>query len=291
MSLLILAIITATPRTLPAALASARSGDTIRLAEGSYRDVRIDRTFSPAVTIEATDTIVRGLRIAGGGVLWRGGTVSAPAGRNGFAAAGYAALVTGQNVTFSGTTFTNAKKAMVLDRAKGVTVMDSSFLRNGEDGIIASRTARLTVLRSRFALTMAKASSCTTVDGIVYRIARRDCLARAGVWADGYHPDAVQMRNGVTDVLLSGNVVEGMTQGLTQMGTTGDAPLARVRIEGNTVAADGHHITLANCSGCIIRNNVVRRWRRNTYKAVIRPGAARRCENQAQDEPDDGPCR
>ena len=190
MSLLILAIITATPRTLPAALASARSGDTIRLAEGSYRDVRIDRTFSPAVTIEATDTIVRGLRIAGGGVLWRGGTVSAPAGRNGFAAAGYAALVTGQNVTFSGTTFTNAKKAMVLDRAKGVTVMDSSFLRNGEDGIIASRTARLTVLRSRFALTMAKASSCTTVDGIVYRIARRDCLAHAGVWADGYHPDA-----------------------------------------------------------------------------------------------------
>lgn len=272
-------------------LASARPGDTIQLAAGQYRDVRIDRTFSSALTIDASAASVRGLQISGGGILWRGGTLMATAGRDGFAASGYGALVTGSNVTFSGVTVTNAKKGMVVDRAQGVTVMDSTFIRLGEDGIIASRTARLTVLRSRFTQTVGRPTRCTTLFGVIEGLSQRDCLARPGVWVDGYHPDAVQMRNGVTDALIAENVVEGMTQGLTQMESVGDAPLVRIRIERNTVAANGHHITLYGCNGCVIRNNLVRRWRRDTYRAVIRQGRARRCENDVQDEGQDGRCK
>lgn len=75
------------------------------------------------------------------------------------------------------------------------------------------------------------------------------------------------------------------------MDTIGDAPLWRIRIERNSVAATIHHVTLTNCIECVIRANVVRRYRPTSYKAVIRPGRARRCENDTIDEPRDGRCR
>ncbi|KQT34756.1 hypothetical protein ASG29_00920 [Sphingomonas sp. Leaf412] len=288
--MLTLALATATPVTLPAVLAQANDGDTIRLAAGTYRDVVIDRTFARGITIDAEKATVRGLRIAGGGILWQSGMVMAPDGRDGFAYLGYGALVTGTNVTFTGVTFTNAKKAVVLDRASGITIMDSVFIRLGEDGVIASRTSRLVVQGNRFTQTIGKPTTCLTRRGIVYGLARRDCIARFGLWVDGYHADAVQMRNAVVDATIANNVIDGNTQGVTQMDTVGDAPLRRITVEDNHVAANAHQITLGKCVDCVIRDNTVRRWRWNGYRAVIRRGRARRCGNQVQDEASDGRC-
>ena len=290
LSLLALALVTATPATLPLVLETVRPGDTIALRSGTYATVVIRRTFSTPITIDASGSFVRGVQISGGGVVWRSGTIIAPLGQEGIGSTGYGALVTGTNVTFSGVYFSKARKGIVLDRAARVTISDSTFRGIGEDGVIASRTAGLTIVRNTFDRTVGKPSTCVTKKRVIRGLAKRDCEAQGGVWDDGWHPDAVQMRNAVTDAVITDNVLDGNTQGLTQMDTAGDAPLQRVRIERNTVSVNAHHITLGDCAGCTIRGNTVRRWRRDSYKAIIRPGKARRCGNVVQDEASDGRC-
>lgn len=290
MSLLALALVTATPGTIAQTLDSVRPGDTIVLRSGSYRNIVIRRTFATPITIDAAGATVRGLRITGGGVIWRSGTILSPQGADGIGANGYGALVNGSNVTFTGVTFSQARKGVVLDLARRVTITDSFFRALGEDGIIASRTAGMTVLRNTFDRTIGKPTTCTVGRGVLRGLSRRDCVGRRGIWIDGFHPDAMQMRNAVTDAVIADNVVNADTQGITQMDTIGDAPLARIRIERNRVAGTIHHITLGNCNGCTIRDNVVRRWRPDSYKAVIRSGRASRCGNEAQDEPRDRRC-
>ncbi|MGH6781471.1 MAG: hypothetical protein ACREB5_05150, partial [Sphingomonadaceae bacterium] len=83
------------------------------------------------------------------------------------------------------------------------------------------------------------------------------------------------------------NQVEGQTQGIAQMDTTGDAPLERVRIEFNTVRTDGYHqITLGNCVSCSIRQNDVRHAQGSTKKATIRAQAETTvCGNTVPDMP------
>jgi hypothetical protein len=100
------------------------------------------------------------------------------------------------------------------------------------------------------------------------------------------------MRNGVINAVISDNLVEGKIQGITQMDTTGDAPLENIVIKSNTVRTDNyHHITLGNCIRCAITNNIVQRAAGSQKKAIIRPGLARRCGNKVQDERvQDKPC-
>lgn len=292
MSLLALALVTATPATIASVITSARPGDTVVLQAGTYRNVKITRSFTTPITIDAAGTTVRGLAISGSGVTWRSGTIVAPQGTTGVGPNVYGALVTGSRVTFSGTTFSTSRKALVLDRARDITVADSFFRGVGEDGIIASRTVGLTIVRNAFDKVIGKATSCVTATGIIRGLAKRDCTAKRGTWTDGFHADAVQMRNGVTDALIADNVVNADTQGVTQMDAIGDAPLARIRIERNSIAATIHHITLGkNCNDCLIRGNTVRRYRPKSFNAIIRPGRARRCENDTIDEPRDGSCR
>ena len=186
---------------------------------------------------------------------------------------------------------TEAKKGIVTDNADRVTIADSRFLRYGEDGVIANRTRGLTIVRSGFAEIIGKPTQCTTAGGVILNLAKRDCDTKAGAWIDGYHLDAVQMPNATTDVLLEGNVVVGKTQGLTEISASGDARLERVTIRGKSIAAEAHHITLHSCADCLIERNTVRRYAgAPQWKAVIRPGVARRCGNDVQDEKADGGC-
>lgn len=292
MSLLALALVSANPGTFASVIAAARPGDTIVLNSGSYRNLRITRHFASPITIDAAGATVRGLAISGSGITWRSGTIVAPRGTDGNGPNVYGALVTGSNVTFSGTTFGLARKAMVVDRARNITVADSLFRGVGEDGIIASRTTNLTIVRNTFDRVVGRATSCDTPGGVVRGLSRRDCKARRGKWTDGFHADAVQMRNGVTDAVIADNTINADTQGVTQMDTVGDAPLVRIRVERNSVAATIHHITLGPaCNDCLIRGNTIRRYKPTSYKAIIRPGRARRCENDTVDEPRDGACR
>lgn len=174
---------------------------------------------------------------------------------------------------------------MVLDGASVIVIANNSFDKVGEDGIIASNSSRVNIVGNTFKNTIGKPTVCTFLNGTASGLAQRDCLARGGTWVDGYHPDAIQMRNGMNAVLVSGNTVKGNTQGITQMDTTGDAPLRGVQIDRNTVAVmQGHSITLGdNCIDCMIRWNTVTRGLGSTSTTAIRPGAALACGNKVQD--------
>lgn len=281
--------IAATCASLAAILATAQGGEAIALS-GTCPTITIARTYARPVTIDATRARVRGLVISGANVRWSGGTLSAPGGLDGKGPLGYAVLIRGaRNIRLERAVVTGAKKGMVIDKARGIAVDRVEFTALREDGIIVSETAGLTVTNSRFSDSVPRPSRCTSAGGVVSTaVPQRDCK---GVWVDGNHPDAVQMRNGVTDVLIAHNTVRGATAGITQMDTTGDAPLARVMVENNRIETSTYHqITLTECTDCAIRGNTVRAERGWGKRAIIRPGRALRCGNDTIDEARDQAC-
>ena len=273
--------VAATCATIAALLASAQGGETIHL-KGDCPTIQVRKHYSREVTVDAETATVRGLIVSGGNLRWRGGTVAASGGAFAVGRPGYGILITGRNVTIEGVRITAAKKGIVLDQAANVTIARSRFWRLAEDGIIASRTAGLQVRDNRFEETIGKPSQCVAGGRTTYKVRRRDC---AGVWTDGTHADAVQMRNGVKDALIEGNLIVGDTQGITQMDTTGDAPLERVVIRRNSILTTGYHpITLDVCLGCRIEGNDVHRAAGSAKRAVIIAGRATRCGNVAPDD-------
>lgn len=279
--------IAATCATIALALASAKGGETINL-KGDCGPMTVAKVYPKQVTVNAGGATVRGLVIRATNLRWRSGTLAASGGYAAPSGAGYGVLIRGAaKVRIEGVLVTDANRGIVIDNSRDVTIADSRFARYGADAIIASAVKGFTVVRNRFSQVIGKATECTTAGGVVYGLAKRDC---AGAWVDGWHADATQMRNGITDALIADNVVEGMTQGITQMDSVGDAPLERVQVERNRVSADAHHITLTDCLGCTIRGNIVRRFPGSKWRAVIRAGMARRCENDVQDEKPDGGC-
>lgn len=281
--------ISATPETIAAILASAQGGETISL-KGDFERVVVSKRYARTVTINAGRSTVRGLVITGANVRWRSGRIEAPAGAFGFAGDGYGVRINGaHNVTMDSVLITAAKKAVVVDLSSDVIVRDSRFRDYGEDGIIVSRTTGLKIQRNSFSDVIGKPTECNVGGVITYGLAKRDC---AGAWTDGFHADAVQMRNGVKDALIEGNAIRGDTQGITQMDTKGDAPLERVVIRRNSILTTGYHpITLDVCLGCRIEGNDVHRAAGSAKRAVIIAGKAVRCGNIAPDDRiKDGPC-
>lgn len=285
--------ITATCATIAAAIANAGGGETINL-RGECGVVKVAKAFpdDAPLTIDATgSTLSLEVTNKACNIVLRGGTLRATGGPTGVAMAGYGALIRGARITFDGVGVTASRKGIVTDQASAVSILNSRFYATGEDGIIASRTAGLVVQGNTFVDFRPTPTTCTTVSGVLRGLSSRDCKAQGGAWKDGGHPDAVQMRNAVTDATIADNVVFSDIQGFAQMDTKGDLPLQRVRIMRNHVIASGHHITLGvNCADCSIERNTVGRYRADGYKAVIRPGSARRCGNMAQDEKPDGGC-
>ena len=277
-------MIAATCANLAALLLQAQGGETYIL-RGSCAAIAITARPHSTVTVDASGATVRGLTITGGNIRWLGGTISAAAGAFAVGPPGYGVLLRGATeVRFDGITVTAAKKGLVLDGSAGVTFADSRFTRYGEDGIIASNSDRVAIIRNRFGEVIGRPTSCVIGTTTIQGLSGRDCLDRRGIWTDGYHCDAVQMRNAMTNVLIEGNVVEGATQGLTQMDTAGDAPLQRVLIRSNIVRTDGYHrITLGNCINCLITGNTVARAEGSTKKAIIIPGQAVECGNTVED--------
>ena len=282
--------LTATCATITAMLASAQGGEVINL-KGNCTTITISKQYRREVTINAGGSSVVGLVVRGANVRWRGGKLSAKDGAHGKAGNGYAVLIHqgAANVRLEGVTITAAKKGLVVDQARNIAIVDSKFIALGEDGMIVSRVNGLTVTGNQFGNPVGKPTECLVNGRVQLGLAKRNC---AGVWKDGYHSDAIQMRNGVVGARIAGNLIEGKTQGITQMDSKGDAALQNVTIENNIVRTDHyHHITLGNCIGCAIMNNQVQRAEGSPKKAIIRPGLAIRCGNKAQDERvQDGRC-
>lgn len=283
----------ATCATFAATLARATGGDTIEL-RGECGLVKVAKAFpdDAPLTIDATGAVLSlEATSKARNVVLRGGTLRATGGPTGGAMAGYGALVRGARVTFDGVGVTASKKGIVTDKASAVSVLNSRFYELGDDGIIANLTAGLVVRGNTFVDFRPTPTTCTTPTAVVRGLSSRACTAQGGTWRDGSHPDAVQMRNAVTDATIADNVVFADIQGFAQMDSKGDLPLQRIYIARNRVTAGGHHITLGgNCVDCRIEGNTVGRYRADGYKAVIRPGSARRCGNVVQDEKPDAGC-
>lgn len=284
-------MIFATCATIALQLASASGGEAFVLS-GQCGPLVISKAYAKPVTINATGATIGGLVVKkdAGNIVIRGGKIVASGGAFAAGPTGYAALVHGKLVTLAYVTFTSANRGLVLDSASSVTIAYNHFYRIGQDAIIASQTVQAHIVGNKFSETIGKLSTCTVGGVVSYAVPQRNCT---GTWIDGYHCDAVQMRNADTDWLIENNNVTGKTQGIDQMDAPTDAPLARIMIRKNTVATDGyHHITLGmNCIACTIRDNTVTRAPGSTIKAVIIAGAAMRCGNTAQDDRiHDAPC-
>ena len=280
--------------TIEAALAVAQGGDTFNL-DGDCGSISIPHDYDSRVTINAGRSSVKTLVITGENIRWRSGVISALDGARGFARNGYGAWVGNgaRNITFEGVRFTDARKGLVIDQAENVRISRSKFIQLGEDGIIASRVRNLTVTFNWFGETSKKPTECDAPGGIIYGLSSRDCRGQGFVWRDGGHPDALQMRNAVIRAYIAFNFVQGETQGLTQMDTTGDLPLEWIDMYRNVVITDDRHrLTLGrNCLNCTIRENTVLRYGDSSMKAVIIAGAATRCGNVEQDgRTQDAPC-
>lgn len=256
-------MILATCASLAAVLASAKGGAVVQLS-GTCGPIEVAREFAAPVTIDASRARVRGLVLSGRNIVWKGGWLTATDGMAGKGPRGYAARITGTGITLRDATLTDARMGLVIHRASDVTVRANRFWRLRSDGINVAQSMKLTISNNDFSETLPIA---------------------------GDHADAIQMRDGVRDVLIEGNTVRGDTQGIGQMDKKDDAPLERVVVRDNDVAIEQYHtITLGACRDCRIEDNRVRRGRTDR-KAVIRSGEAVRCGNAASDDKGEKRCR
>lgn len=270
-----------------AALAIAPGGTTLVL-RGDCSAITIGRTYSPPIVIEADGSVVRGLVITGGGVIWRGGSIRSPGGVDAGGLAGYGAKVTGRNTTFDNVLFTDSNRAIVTDGAIDLTVKRSRF-EMGQDGIIAAGGSGLDVLDNVFRVTSRRPSQCVTAERTLEGLPARHCKAQGGEWRDGWHQDAVQLRNGIDGIRIVGNTIEGVDQGIGEMNAKNDAPLSNVLIKDNDIAVSGFHsITIgAGSRNVRVVNNKVRQT--TGRRSVIRiPDTAVACENNVQRPGDPG---
>ncbi|OYQ24998.1 hypothetical protein CHU93_14250 [Sandarakinorhabdus cyanobacteriorum] len=252
----------------------------------------VSARFAEPVVVEATGRRVEGLVVENAGnFTWIGGQIVAPGGRPGRDAAGrqyYAVLVAGSDmVTLDGVHVTDARKAVAVRQSSGVTLRNSRCDGLVEDCMIVANSQLIRFLDNQIGPFSRYLPLCDRAGVTSEGVGRKLCEANAGRWTDGWHSDALQLRNGVMDVLASGNRINSTGQGLTQMDAPGDRPLANVRFENNVIASGRNGITLTECDGCRISGNrltsSVPGW-----KSVVRPGKAMACGN---DVPDGGPGR
>jgi hypothetical protein len=260
---------------LALALANPIPGAVLTLAKGQVCSSFVYRAVPKGqVLLDATGSTLVGWRFLGSNLRVFGATIRASQGSV-VGPNGYGAYVSGTNIHFDHVRVTFARKGIVGDNATNLSVTDSEFYAVFEDGMILSRIKGLSVLRSTFIATVSQPTKCKLAGRVVLALPKRVCVGQDGTWVDGYHADAIQMRNAVTDARLEDNQISGLTQGITQMDTAGDLPLERVSIIGNTIITDApHKITLGACLNCSISGNTVGSPSGSKWKAQIIAGQA-----------------
>lgn len=284
MILLALALIAATPATLPAALGTARPGDTVRLAPGSYLPITLrDRSWLPAITLDArgativsqdpalsalTFANVTGVTVVGGIFIgprspplqfWLR-TISIETGRDltfdairveGVERRGFGLIahrVTG--LTVANSDFTNLHTAIQIDESTDAAVRNSRFFGLRSDGIDVAGSQRV----------------------VIEGIDCRDSQPQLTEPAD--HPDCVQLfsrRNWppTADIVIRNNRAAGMTQGFTAF-DHGEGGFDRVSITGNRVHTGyPQGIALYGARDSSITGNDVRTLPKSTYQTTI----------------------
>ena len=289
---------------LALALANPASSGTFTLGEDCKPGLRygvvapgitVAAQFEKTVVVEAGTHLIHGLEVVNGGnLVWRGGRIQSPAGTPDRGSEGprfYGVrLVNARDVTLEGIHLSNSRKAVVVTRSAGVTLTKSRCVGLMEDCMIVSDSRTVRFTNNVIGPLSRYRPLCDVRGKITEGVRRAVCEKESGTWTDGWHSDVLQLRNGVIDVVASGNRINTTGQGLTQMGNSRDRPLANVRFENNVIASGRHGLTLGDCNDCRITGNrlttAVPGWR-----SVIRPGQALACGNIVPDGgPGEGKC-
>lgn len=235
---------------LAATLSGLMPGATVTLGPGPYDLIEIKgASFDPPVTINAGTTHVHGLRIwNSNGIVWRGGVLSAPKGRDGVGANYYGADIRrSQNLTFDGVKVTEALRGMVVADTTGLVIRNAHFTGLRSDGLDVAGSSNVLLENNKFDDFAPVKATGSKADG---------------TWKDGDHPDAIQLwttptNKRMTDITIRGNIVDGDTQGINFFGPRGDG-YGHVTVENNDVRISyPAAISVFACDDCSVRNNRV----------------------------------
>ncbi|NJC10050.1 PEPxxWA-CTERM sorting domain-containing protein [Polymorphobacter fuscus] len=264
------AVLTANGTNLAAVFARAKDGDTIKVV-GTVKDMVLqNRSFTKAVTIDATQaTFTDTLTIKNvSKVNFLGGTYGSRTQemRTGRAVG----LYNSSDVNFSRVFFVGTGRGtgvgITTAGSRGISVSAGNFqnLRLGI-GITASTDVRIS--SSRFI--------GMTSDGIniadSHRVTATANRCTNGAPSAGAHPDCIQLWSILgnprqSDISLTNNYVNGPTQGLTSFNASAGGGL-RITMIGNTIATSfPQGIACGNCDNSIFTNNTLTtlpgaRWR------------------------------
>ena len=265
---------------LIAALSGLQPGAVVRLPPGRQPTIEITgQNFSPAVTIDARDATVMGVRITdSSGIIFRGGTIEAPDGLTGDKPGSHAIrLQRFRDVTFDDVTVTNAKHGMVAGNGFGLTVRNSRFKGLRSDGIDTVGNSNVLIENNRF--TDMVPNLKTGVRG------------EPG-FVDGDHPDAVQIwasrdTRAAKDIVIRNNLIEGTTQGITTFGDPGEG-YQRIVVENNQIKVNfPAAVAVMYCTDCRVRYNTISAWPGGRFPINVRTDESTGlfCENKMLDRP------
>lgn len=296
---------TATPSTLTAVLGSARDGDTIVLAKGAYKGVRImGRTFRQPLVIDARAATleglfarsVSGLEIRGGEYRLSPTTTSKKSGKPlpGFALR----FVQVENIKVSDISVVgpgapaDAKDGphgdgwgLQVNGGKEIEVANSRF-RGLKVGITLARVTGFRVLNNQFSNQRSDGIDVAeSRKGLIEGNDCRDTRIRAIE-----HPDCIQMWSRSTspptaDITIRKNRVRGYSQGIGLFNHVrngvNDGGFDRILIEDNDIEVPvPHGIAIMDSRDSIVRNNRVRTAPGAKHRTSINSrGAVKRCGN------------
>lgn len=250
------ATIIATPANLPAMLATAAGGDTLRLSPGAYPRINLaGRKYSPRLRIDATGATIAGVTLTGAnGITWNGGSVSAMFGIAAVGADGYGFAALGaKNVSITGAEISEANKGIAIGLdAENIVVADNKLTGNLGDGIVIGGGKNIVIAGNR--------------------------IGPPIVFDPTYHRDGIQFWAGVQGITIYGNTIKGDTQGITDLGPTKDVGVVfntGVVITGNDLfTTQPHGITTINSPGASVRGNRLMRVNpRGKWDPTIRTAA------------------
>lgn len=278
---------------LLAALSGPAGGKTLQLSE-DCANVMVRHQHQAPLVIDAAGHMIRGFTVAkdAGNIVLRGGNVSAPVGESAAGPAGYAVLLRGaRNVVIEKMRFTNFNRGIVTDMAEKISVVNNSF-EMGQDGIIANGGGDLEFSHNDFKAVSFVPSRCQLAGKVETGLSSKACTGKGGNWTDGWHQDAIQLRNGIQGVRVVGNTIAGVQQGIGQMAARTDTPMNNIVIRDNQVSVTGYHsITVTNSTNVqIVANSVTQE---TGLKTIIRHSPdARVCGNKTMspDHPGSQPC-
>lgn len=254
-----------------AALLAAKGGEVLTLDPGQSCERIAIRKLAPSkpVTVRAHGATVNGLYITSANNLhWEGGTITAPGGMTARSPMDYAVdLRTGNNISFTGVTFTKAGRGIVTNRVNDLTVRDSRFEGLRSDGMMLAGVDGAVIERNVFRNFSPNPTRCTLkptgsqeAGEVIRGLSASACTKRSGSWKDGDHPDGIQMYGDpIANIRINNNSMEGDMQSIGIFSNARIWPNARkerVVVRDNYIRSPRNWgIRLANCSNCEVTGN------------------------------------